>query len=120
MGEAKQSYKDLITWQKAMAFVVQVYRVTDQFPAKELYSLTSQIRRSAISIPSNIAEGKGRLTAGEFKQFLGHARGSTLELETQLMIANELGYIDEATIGRLLAGTSEIGKLINGLLSSLL
>jgi four helix bundle protein len=70
-----QSYKDLIAWQKAMEFVAAIYSATKRFPKDELYCLTSQLRRAALSIPSNIAEGQGRLTAGEFRQFLGHARG---------------------------------------------
>lgn len=115
----RQSYRDLIVWQKAIDFVTEIYRATEQFPNKEIYGLTSQIRRSAISIPSNIAEGKGRLTGGEFRQFLGHARGSTLEIETQVLIANRLGYIDENTTRKVLSGSAEIGRLINGLLSSL-
>jgi len=115
----KQNYRDLIVWQKAIEFVTEVYRITEGFPSKEIYGLTSQIRRCAVSIPSNIAEGKGRLTGGEFRQFLGHARGSTLEIETQLLIANRLGYIDQDTTRNLLSGSAEIGRLINGLLTSL-
>ena len=119
MAKMKQNYRDSIVWQKAIEFVTEIYRITEGFPSKEIYGLTSQIRRCAVSIPSNIAESKGRLTGGEFRQFLGHARGSTLEIETQILIANRLGYIDENTARKLLSGSAEIGRLINGLLSSL-
>ena len=115
----KQNYRDLIVWQKAIEFVTEIYRVTDGFPTKEVYGLTSQLRRCAVSIPSNIAEGKGRLTGGELRQFLGHARGSTLEIETKILIANRLGYIDQESTRKLLSRSAEIGRLINGLLSSL-
>jgi four helix bundle protein len=89
------SYKDLIAWQKAMDLAEEIYRATRTFPREKLYGLTSQLRRSAVSVPSNIAEGQGRLTPGEFKQFLGHARGSLLELETQVQLAGRLGYCSE-------------------------
>src|ERR1700693_5184311 len=87
-----QSYRELIVWRKSMALVKDVYLCTQDFPKSELYGLTSQLRRAAVSIPSNIAEGQGRFSKGEFKQFLGHARGSLLELETQIFIARNLGY----------------------------
>ena len=77
-----RSYRDLFVWQKAKAFAVEIYRTTDRFPKREIYGITSQLRRASVSVASNIAEGQGRLTAGEFKQFLGHARGSLLEAET--------------------------------------
>jgi four helix bundle protein len=82
------SFRDLQIWQKAMQLAVAVYRLTDAFPREERYGLTSQIRRSAVSIPSNIAEGQGRTNLGEFRQFLGIARGSNCELQTQLEIAH--------------------------------
>jgi four helix bundle protein len=74
-------FRDLLVWQKSMQLAVEIYRLTKDFPGEEIYGLTSQIRRSAISVPSNIAEGHGRLSAGEFRQFLGIARGSTYELQ---------------------------------------
>jgi len=86
-------YRDLIVWQKAKALTVDLYRATEQFPRVEVYGLTSQLRRAAISVVSNIADGQGRLTKGEFAHFLGQARGSLLELETQLEVALELGFI---------------------------
>ncbi|MGA8669035.1 MAG: four helix bundle protein [Terracidiphilus sp.] len=82
-----QSFRDLLVWQRAIQLTVAVYRLTRDFPREELYGLTSQVRRSAISVASNIAEGQGRLTAGEFRQFLGIARGSNFEVQTQVEIA---------------------------------
>jgi four helix bundle protein len=113
----KRYYKDLIVWQKAMALVTDVYRATQPFPKEELFGLTSQMRRAAVSIPSNIAEGQGRLTQGEFRQFLGNARGSFAELDTQLLIAQNLGYLKESA--QLFDELAEVGRLLNGLLSSL-
>ncbi len=84
--------QDLVAWQKAIAFVKLVYKATADFPPEERYGLTSQMRGSAVSVPSNIAEGQGRSTPGEFRQFLGQARGSLYELETQIVIATDLGF----------------------------
>jgi four helix bundle protein len=112
-----QHYRDLLVWQKAIALVTDIYRLTREFPKDELYGLTSQIRRAAVSIPSNIAEGQGRLTRGEFRQFLGQARGSYAELDTQLISANNLGYLRDSS--DLFGSLSEVGRLLNGLLSSL-
>ena len=111
-------YQDLIAWQKAIALVKKVYEVTGSFPQKETFGLTSQMRRSAVSIPSNIAEGQGRATRGAFHQFLGHARGSLYELETQFVIASELQYISAEQGDRLLADSSELGRILNALISS--
>ena len=86
-----QHYKDLIAWQKAMDLVESVYKVTEAFPKREVYSLTDQIRRAAVSIPSNIAEGQAHFTNREFVHYLRHSRGSLAELETQLLIAQRLG-----------------------------
>jgi four helix bundle protein len=88
-----RSYRELLVWQKAKALAAQIYRATEPFPKPETYGLTSQIRRAAVSVPSNIAEGQGRLTSGEFCHFLGQARGSLLELDTQLAIALDLTYL---------------------------
>jgi len=114
-----QSYRDLIAWQKSMALVTDVYLCTQTFPKCEMYGLTSQLRRAAVSVPSNIAEGQGRLSTGEFKQFLGHARGSLLEAETQISIARELGYIERENSERLLHKSGEVGRVLNGLMASL-
>ena len=96
MSNAKaqvRSHRDLVAWQKAMDMVVMIYRATETFPKHELYGLTSQIRRAAVSAPANIAEGQGRRLPGEFIQFLGNARGSLLELDTHLELALRLGYL---------------------------
>jgi four helix bundle protein len=87
-----RTYRELLVWQKAKALAVHIYRATEQFPKAETYGLTSQIRRAAVSVASNIAEGQGRLTSGEFLHFLGQARGSLLELDTQIAIALDLMY----------------------------
>ena len=102
-----------------MALVSDVYRCTRGFPKEEIYGLTSQIRRAAVSVPSNIAEGQRRLTRGEFKQFLGHARGSVFELETQVSIARDLGFLDQKTTNTLLERIREVGRILSGLLNSL-
>lgn len=113
------SYRDLIVWQKAKRLAVHVYRQTEGFPNAEVYGLTSQIRRAAISVVSNIAEGQGRLTPGEFQQFLGHSRGSLLELETQLEIACELQLLDGEAYEELRQESYQVLGLINRLLDSL-
>jgi four helix bundle protein len=89
-----QHFKGLIVWQKAMDLVAEVYRVTDNFPKREVYSLTDQIRRAAVSIPSNIAEGQAHYSKAEFLHFLLHSSGSLAELETQLLLAERLHYAD--------------------------
>jgi four helix bundle protein len=114
-----RSYRDLIAWQKSIDFVTEIYRCTRTFPKEETYGLISQLRRAAVSVPSNIAEGHARLTTGEFRQFLGHALGSLTEIETQIQIANRLGYIGREDLNWLLAHSTEIGKVVRGLLQSL-
>ena len=114
-----ESYKDLIAWQRAMDFVADIYATTNCFPDSERFGLASQLRRSAVSIPSNIAEGQGRISKGEFKQFLGNARGSLLELETQLLIAKKLGYIVDGKCTTLLSQSAELGRILNGLINAL-
>jgi four helix bundle protein len=113
------SYRDLIVWQKAMALVKDIYRTTQSFPADERYGLTSQLRRAAVSIPSNIAEGQGRAFDREFNQFLSHAMGSLMEVETQLLIAEDLGYLQNDQVVQLLKRTAELGRLANGLMATL-
>jgi four helix bundle protein len=112
-------YKDLVAWQKAMELVTEVYRLTEDFPDHEKFGLVSQVRRAAVSVPSNIAEGQGRATPGEFKQFLGHARGSLFEVETQLLIAENLAFADQDKTQCCLDLVQDVGKLINGLIRSL-
>jgi four helix bundle protein len=116
---ASQNYKDLIVWQKAMDLVEAVYTVTKTFPKEEIYGLTSQLRRAAVSIPSNIAEGQGRRSSGEFAHFLSIAHGSLREVETQTLIAERLEYISKQSSMDLMALTSEVGRLLNGLSNSL-
>ena len=114
-----RSYRDLVVWQKAVELVTEIYRLTQTFPKEEMFGLMSQMRRAAVSIPSNIAEGHGRLSRKEYIYFLGNARGSLAELETQLTIGNNLGYIDEAVMNRVLDQSGELGRILNGLLASL-
>jgi four helix bundle protein len=108
-------HRDLVVWQKAMGLVREVYRATRTFPSDEMYGLTGQIRRAAVSIPSNLAEGHGRNSRREFRQFIGQARGSLTELETQLEIARDLGHLARAQAAELLSRASEVGRMINGL-----
>ena len=114
-----QSYKDLVAWQKSMDLVVEIYRATEGFPKHELYGLTSQIRRAAVSVPSNIAEGQAHYSKPEFRHFLRHARGSLAEVETQLLIARRLNYLSQPPTDKLLNSVAEIGRILNGLIASL-
>jgi four helix bundle protein len=111
------SYKELRAWKQAVDLALEVYRLTEGFPRSELYGLTTQIRRSAVSVPSNIAEGKGRFSDREFALFLRHARGSLLELETQLLIAGKLGYLSIKMAGSLARDTEQLAKTLNALLN---
>lgn len=104
-------YKELKVWQKSIELTKEVYRLTSTFPSKEQYGLISQMNRSSVSVPSNIAEGAGRNSKGEFKQFLGVAAGSLFELETQLIISNELGFINDVSKYEFML--SEINSLSN-------
>jgi four helix bundle protein len=114
-----QSYRDLIVWKKSMSLVLDIYRNTHAFPKVETYGMVSQLRRAAVSIPSNIAEGQARLSTAEFKQSLGHARGSLMEVETYILLARELGYLEPDASESLLSSTAEVGRILNGLLNSL-
>lgn len=113
------SYRDLVAWQVAVELVTDTYRATESFPKHELYGLTSQIRRAAVSVASNIAEGQGRNSPGEFQQFLGHAKGSLMELETQLIIAKNLKYLAQSDLDGLLGQSDRVSRLVSGLLQSL-
>jgi len=110
-----KGHRDLVVWQKAMKLVTEIYRVTRGFPRDEQYGLTSQLPRAAISVPSNLAEGHGRNSRKEFHHFVGQARGSLTELETQLEIARNLGYLQEHEASALLSQSAEIGRMLNGL-----
>lgn len=94
----KRSHHQLKAWQKAIELVSYIYAITKQFPRQEIYALTDQMRQSAVSVPSNIAEGAARTTTGEFLNFLSIARGSLSELETQAIISQRLGYLEKITI----------------------
>ena len=113
-----RNYQDLIAWQKAMDYVQVVYLATQSFPPDERYGLTSQLRRAAVSIPSNIAEGQGRGTAPEFARFLRVAHGSLRETETQLILAKRLGFLNPASADPALALAGEVGRLIQALTKS--
>jgi four helix bundle protein len=111
-----QSFRDLVVWQRSIQLAESIYRLTKCFPKEEMYGLTSQIRRSAVSVPSNIAEGQGRLSTGEFRQFLGMARGSNFELQTQLEIARTLNYGDSKQIDEAEGLSHEVGKMLYAML----
>jgi four helix bundle protein len=113
-----RSYKDLVAWQKAMDLVTVTYRATAGFPKDELFGLTSQLRRAAVSIPSNIAEGQGRLSEREFRHFLGQALGSLMEVETQAQIEENLGHLRKEQTTTLMPQCAEVGRILNGLLAS--
>jgi len=114
-----KSYEDLLVGQEAIELAKIVYRATTGFPVEERYGLTSQMRRAAVSIPSNVAEGQARTTRGEFIQFLGHARGSLAELDTQTILAGQLGMLSEHKAGELRQQVAKVGKLLSGLRRSL-
>jgi four helix bundle protein len=114
-----RTYRELLVWQKSKALAVHVYRSTEQFPRNETYGITSQLRRAAVSVPSNIAEGQGRLTSGEFSHFLGQARGSLLELDTQLEIALDLAYLNPNQQELLAQEIYQVLGLLNRLIESL-
>ena len=114
-----QSFRDLIIWQKSMQLTVTIYQLTQGFPREELYGLSSQLRRAAVSMPSNIAEGHGRLNTREFKQFLGIARASDFESQTQLEIARRLGMGEIKLLDLAESLSHEVGKVIYAMVESL-
>lgn len=113
------NYRELIAWQKAIDLVEEVYRTSALFPKEECFTLTQQIRRAAVSIPSNIAEGQGRFSTKEFVHFLSIAHGSLREVETQAIIAQRLAYIGEPMANKILNLAGEVGRIVNGLENSL-
>lgn len=116
---SQSSFRDLRVWNEAMNLTVEVYKNTASFPKHELYGLTQQMRRAAVSIPSNIAEGKGHYSDKEFSRFLLHARGSLLELQTQLIIASQLQYLSGDDGKRLTTMAEGVGRALSGLITSL-
>jgi four helix bundle protein len=112
-------YKALVAWQKAMDLVVSVYAATEHFPTRERYSLTDQIRRAAVSVPSNIAEGQAHFNKREFLHFLRHARGSLAEVETQILLAKRLKYLPDADVVAISEQMDELGRVMSGLIRSL-
>ena len=114
-----RTYRDLIAWQKAMKLVSELYAVTHRFPGEERFGITNQLRRAAVSVPSNIAEGQARFSQKEFHHFLSQARGSLVEIETQLLIAKSPKYIQPAKAEELLVLTDELGRILNGLIASI-
>ena len=114
-----KTYRDLLVWQKAMVFVTEVYKTTRAFPREEVYGLTSQIRRCAVSIPSNIAEGYGRNSTRDYIRFLQIASGSLYELQTQLEISANLEYLNKIEIGQLYSLSREIERMLSSLINKL-
>lgn len=112
-------FKDLLVWQKSVDFVTEIYRITAAFPSAESFGLTSQLRRAAVSIPSNIGEGNSRRSLPDYIQFLKIARGSCAEVETQLLISQNLAFLSEEEFIRLNNDIQEISKMINGLINAL-
>jgi four helix bundle protein len=110
-----RGHGDLAAWQHGMLLVKEIYRSTQGFPKHEMYGLTGQLRRAAVSIPSNLAEGASRNSPGEFHQFIGNARGSRAEVETQIEIARDLGYMNEEVASSLLKRIVQLGRLLTGL-----
>ena len=116
---AVKCYQDLTVWQKSMTLTTHVYKLTEAFLKSEQFGLTSQMRRAAVSIPSNIAEGQSRNSTGEFRQFLGISKGSLAELETQIEVALRLTYLQEAQVIEVRSLCVEISKMLAGLSRSL-
>jgi len=108
-------HERLDAWAKSVDFVVAIYKLTETFPKEEKFGLTSQLRRAAVSIPSNIAEGAARKSTKEFLHFLSNAQGSASEVETELLIAHRLGYLQKETYAKLRASLDDIGRMLTGL-----
>ena len=119
MTEGVRSYRDLQVWRLSMDLTESIYEATSHWPADERFGLISQIRRAAVSVPSNIAEGAARRSTGEFIQFLGMARGSLAEVETQLLLAQRLSYSPNTDVAALLAVSEDISRMLVALISSL-
>lgn len=119
MTEGVKSYRDLEVWKLSIDWIEAVYRGTTRWPADERFGLTSQVRRASVSVASNIAEGAARQSTGEFLQFVGIARGSLAEAETQLLIAHRLGFLDDETKHTLTASADRISRMLASLASAL-
>ena len=115
-----QDYKDLVVWQKGIALAKLIYRLTQSFPSAEKFGLVAQMRRAAVSIPSNLAEGQARRTTGEFVQFISHAEGSVAELDTQLILSIELEVCEDARVAAAFELIGELRRMLNGLRRKLL
>ena len=113
------SFRDLLVWQRAVQMSVVIYRLTANFPKEEVFGLTGQLRRAGVSVASNIAEGYGRSSTGEYKQFLGMARGSILEVQTQLVISRELDFGEVEARNRAVGLSEEVGKMLSAILKKL-
>ena len=117
--QRSDNYRDLIAWQKAMVLAREVYRITADWPAEERFGLTAQVRRAAVSVPSNIAEGSGRTGSREFRHGLSLAHGSLCELETQIDLATSLGFSEPEQGNLLQEQAAEVGRIIRGLIRKL-
>src|SRR6266567_5602118 len=114
-----QSFRELTVWQRAIALTLEIYKLTATFPDSERFGLTNQLRRASVSVASNIAEGYGRSTKGEYVQFLGHARGSNSEVETQLVIARGLEFGSKQLLQSAETSCSEVGRMLRTMMKTL-
>jgi four helix bundle protein len=114
-----QDYQDLLVWQRAIEMTISTYEATRSFPREEVYGLTSQLRRAAVSVASNIAEGRGRISQGEFRQFLGLAQGSNYEVQTHLLVAKRLCMGEPELLRKAESLSSEVGKMLSAFIASL-
>lgn len=113
-----QAFQDLLVWKRAMEMTVAIYGATRSFPHDEVYGLISQMRRAAVSVASNIAEGRGRLTEGEFRQFLGHAQGSNYEVQTQILVAKRMEMGNAELLDEAQSLSVEVGRMLSALIAS--
>jgi len=113
-----QPYQDLQVWQRAVEMSVSVYRLTERFPKQEMYGLASQLQRASVSVASNIAEGRGRLTQGEFRQFLGMAQGSNYEVQTQIAIARKLAFANSELLNEAEGLSNEVGRMLSSFIAT--
>ena len=115
----RPAFQNLIVWQRAIELSIAIYKITAGFPDSERFGLTNQLRRAAVSVSSNIAEGYGRTSRGEYVQFLGHARGSNCEVQTQLVIAKALGFVSDAQLQDTARIADEIGRMLVAMIKKL-